>query len=322
MLQTGMNYELCDHIGEIIAEEFPRLCRRPLMAFHRPEMLMAAEEEIKLEVEEEVPESDDPPSVVKAPPPRYSDMELAMMRLASKEREEAEEREQRELDLRLMRKEDKLSRVWNRPKKLYKKIERMSAGFTTVLKADADGNMTAFDIPLDAASKDLEPLGTPSTAKPMPRVGIDNSHQEYRMQDWGKRPDTTTMGLAEEQLSAMSFGPKTYPKGTTREGALATREFQKAPSVLDTQFSSGSEFIDNISHRSTHQQGGGGGGGGGGSASGGGGNVFELRDEVRFSEDMSGWSNNTSAATADDGSSLTSYLGISLSRGGGLDGGL
>ena len=48
VFRTGMNFHLCEHIGDIIREEFPRLCKRPLMAFHRPEVLMEPE------IEEEV----------------------------------------------------------------------------------------------------------------------------------------------------------------------------------------------------------------------------------------------------------------------------
>lgn len=289
-----MNYELCQHIGDIIKEEFPRLCRRPLMAFHRPEVIMAAEvEEIK---KPDVPESKEtePELQVEPESERYSDMELAMMRLRSKEREEAEEREQRELDLRLMRAEDELSRKAYRPKKQYKKIERHKSAFRTVLKADSNGNVTAFDIPIDVASGDLEVLGTPSTAKPLPRVSIDKSHQEYRMQDWGKRPDTTTMGKAEEQLAAMSFGPKTYSKGTTRDGALTLQEsdsnFQYMP---DKSIVAGRErrAIEDKEH-----------------------NVFELRADISYSlheegDAMSGW-NIDSKSTDNTGNLLTAYFGI------------
>ena len=129
---------------------------------------MEPEIEEEEEQEGEVPESEEQTPEVKEEPSGPTEMELAMMRLAMKEKEERAEREQRELDLRLMRKEDELSRKAFRPKKTSKKIERHKTGFTTVLKADNDGNVIAFDIPSDVPSKDLEPLGTPSFVLRLP----------------------------------------------------------------------------------------------------------------------------------------------------------
>ena len=310
VFRTGMNFHLCEHIGDIIREEFPRLCKRPLMAFHRPEVLMEPEIEEEEEQEGEVPESEEQTPEVKEEPSGPTEMELAMMRLAMKEKEERAEREQRELDLRLMRKEDELSRKAFRPKKTSKKIERHKTGFTTVLKADNDGNVIAFDIPSDVPSKDLEPLGTPSSAKPMPRVALDKSHQEYTMRDWGKRPDTTTMGKAEQQQSAMSFGPKTYPKGTTRDGVLATRESRTPPRIGEYQIDTGgaadrrradegAPFSLPAIHRKS--------------------DVFTLRSELSQSlsldGDMSGWGGERTSSPDDNGRSLTSFLGVSESLG-------
>ena len=93
------------------------------------------------------------------------------------------------------------------------RTNRLKVGFQTVLRpTPSRGRMESFDLPLNPGIRKLVCIDAwastehTSIESPKPVVSIDSGHEEYVIQNWGTRPDTSTIVKSQTGSSAMTFG--------------------------------------------------------------------------------------------------------------------